>query len=251
VLRVEIQDPIGIIEVDREDKANALNAATWAAIENAVEELDANRQIIGVVVTGKGDRFFIAGSDIGELATRDPYENLSGRSQRVATRLENMAVPTVAAINGHALGGGLELALACDFRVASEHALFGQPEVKLGILPGAGGTQRLTRLVGYGRALEMILTGRSISADEALRIGLVNRVSAPGEVRDVAARLLTDISQNGRLAVRLARELLRFAATPISQAGLTLERMASVVAYTDSERERRMTDFLSARTPDP
>jgi len=251
VLRVEIQDQIGIIEVDREDKANALDSANWAAIENAVEELDANRQIIGVVVTAKGDRFFVSGSDIGELATRDPYENLSGRSQRVATRLENMAVPTVAAINGHALGGGLELALACDFRVASEHALFGQPEVKLGILPGAGGTQRLTRLVGYGRALEMIVTGRSISADEALRIGLVNRVAASGEVRDVAARLLTDISENGRLAVRLARELLRFAASPISQAGLTLERMASVVAYTDAERERRMTDFLSARTPDP
>ncbi len=251
MLRVEIQDQIGLIEVDREDKANALDTATWVAIENAVEELDANPQVIGVVVTGKGDRVFIAGSDIGELAARDPYENLSGLSQRVATRLENMSVPTVAAINGHALGGGLELALACDFRVASEHALFGQPEVKLGILPGAGGTQRLTRLVGYGRALEMIVTGQSISADEALRIGLVNRVCRPGEARDVAARLLTGISENGRLAVRLAREVLRFASSPISQAGLTLERMASVVAYSDAERERRMTDFLSGRRSEP
>ncbi len=251
MLRVEIQDRIGVIEVDREDKANALNTATWEAIESAIEELDADRQIIGVVIAGKGDRVFISGSDIRELANRDPNENLSGRSQRVAARLEDMSVPTVAAMNGHALGGGLELALACDFRVASEHAVFGQPEVKLGILPGAGGTQRLTRLVGYGRALEMIVTGRSISADEALRIGLVNRVCAPGEVRGVAFRLLADISENGRVAVRLAREVLRFAASPISPAGFLLERLASVVAYNDPERERRMTDFLGGQRSDP
>jgi enoyl-CoA hydratase len=253
VLRLEIQDRIGVIQVDRVEKANALNTATWVAIEAAVEELDANKEIIGVVLTGTGDRVFIAGSDVEELATRRPTENLAARSQRVATRLENMSVPTVAAINGHALGGGLELALACDFRVASKDAVLGQPEVKLGIIPGAGGTQRLTRLVGYGRALEMIVTGEAISADEALRIGLVNRVCSPGEVHDVAFRLLTAISENGRLAVRLAREVLRFASSPLGQAGFTLERLASVIAYTDPERKRRMTDFLSGKrveTPD-
>lgn len=250
MLRVEIQNGIGVIEVDRVEKANALDTETWMAIEKAIEELDADRQVNGVVLTGAGDRVFIAGSDVAELAARKPYENLSGRSQRVATQLENMSVPTVAAINGHALGGGLELALACDFRVASNHALFGQPEVKLGILPGAGGTQRLTRLVGYGRALEMIVTGQSIPADEALRIGLVNRVCPSSEVHDVAVRLLTDISDNGRLAVRLAREVLRFSANPFSQAGYALERLATVVAYTDAERERRMTSFLAGRRTD-
>ena len=247
MLRVDIKDRIGIIQVDREEKANALDTATWMAIEVALEELDANQQIIGVVLTGTGDHVFIAGSDVEELARREPQESLAGRSQRVATRMENMSVPTVAAINGHALGGGLEIALACDFRVASEDALLGQPEVKLGIIPGAGGTQRLTRLVGYGRALEMIVTGQSIPAEEALRIGLVTRVCPPGEVLDVTFRLLAAISENGRLAVRLAREVLRFAANPLSQAGFSLERLASVVAYSDPERERRMTDFVTRR----
>ena len=247
MLRVEVKDRIGVIQVDRVEKANALDTATWVAIEEAVEKFDADQQLIGVVLTGTGERAFISGSDIDELATRKPYESLAGRSQQVTSRLENMSIPTVAAINGHALGGGLELALACDFRVASELAVLGQPEVKLGIIPGAGGTQRLTRLVGYGRALEMIVTGQSIPADEALRIGLVNRVCPPSEVRDVAFRLITAISENGRLAVRLAREVLRFSASPVSQAGSTLERLASAVAYGDPERKRRMTDFVAGR----
>jgi enoyl-CoA hydratase len=201
-LTIDVSERIATLTVSRPDKLNALDGQTMDELERAIGELEARTDVGGIIVTGAG-RAFVAGADISELATQSPAEALerARKGQRIFSRFEESAKPVLAAVNGFALGGGCELAMACHMRIASEAARFGQPEVKLGLLPGYGGTQRLPRLVGTGRALALLLSGDMIDAQEALRIGLVDRV-VPGESLLAEARaLMGRILQNAPLAL--------------------------------------------------
>src|SRR3712207_35445 len=201
-LTFEVADRIATITVSRPEKLNALNTATIAELGRAIDEARNRDDVGAVLLTGAG-RAFVAGADIGELVSQTPAgaQALALAGQAVFRRFETSPKPTVAVVNGFALGGGCELAMACHVRVASEQAKFGQPEVKLGILPVYGGTQRLPRLVGRGRALQLLLTGEMIDAQEALRIGLVNRVAPAAELMAAAEGMLRQMIANAPLAL--------------------------------------------------
>ncbi len=202
LLTFDVTDRIATITVNRPDKLNALNDAVMDELRTAIAEARRRSDVGAVLLTGAG-RAFVAGADIGELADQTAMEGKARaeRGQRVFRRFETSPKPTLAAVNGFALGGGCELAMACHMRIASDTAKFGQPEVKLGIVPGFGGSQRLPRLVGKGRALQLLLTGEVIDAAEAYRIGLVNRVVPAGELLAAARAMLTTILAQGPLAV--------------------------------------------------
>jgi enoyl-CoA hydratase len=204
----EVRDGVATITVNRPEKLNALNAAVIAELGEAVARVREEPAIQGAILTGAGPKAFVAGADIGEIAAQGPVDGKarSLEGQRVFRSLEGCGKPVIAAVNGFALGGGCELAMACHLRLASEGARFGQPEVKLGIGPGYGGTVRLPRLVGRGRALELLLTGQMIDAQEAFRIGLVNRVVPADRLLAEAEGLLRSILENGPLAVRACLE---------------------------------------------
>ncbi len=202
-LLVELRDQILWITVNRPAKLNALNAATVAELDDAVAAALGQPDVWGMALTGSGDRAFVAGADIAELNALGAVDAraFAERGQRVFARIESSAKPVVAAVNGFALGGGCELAMACHLRVATTNAVFGQPEVKLGLIPGYGGTQRLPRLVGRGRALEILLSGRNVGVIEAENIGLVNRVCEPADLEATVAELFAPILANSPLAV--------------------------------------------------
>jgi enoyl-CoA hydratase len=200
---LEIREPLAVITLNRPKVLNALNAATLRELDTTIAELSARQQIRAILLTGAGEKAFAAGADIHELAKVSAIEGhqLALRGQQIFDRIENCGKPVIACINGFALGGGCELAMACTFRIASENAKFGQPEVKLGIIPGYGGSQRLPRLVGKGAALKLILTGEIIPALEALRIGLVEEVVAPEQLLSRAEQLAQSIAAVAPLAV--------------------------------------------------
>ena len=207
-LLVESRDGVAFVTINRPDKLNALNDATVAEIDAAFAAIAADPATRGVVLTGAGEKAFVAGADIAELATQSPVDGKerSIRGQRVLDRIERLGKPVIAAVNGFALGGGCELAMACHVRIASENAKLGTPEVKLGLMCGYAGTQRLPRLVGKGRALEMLLTGEPIDAAEAWRIGLINRVVKREALLDDAKSLAKKILAAGPIAVRMTIE---------------------------------------------
>jgi enoyl-CoA hydratase len=244
-------DGVAVITISRPDKLNALNAATVARLDDVVRAVQGDDSIRAVVVTGAGEKAFVAGADIAELSRMGPVEgvHVSRAGQATLRLLERMPKPVIAAVNGFALGGGLELALACHIRIASSRAKFGLPEVKLGIIPGYGGTIRLARLVGRGRALELILTGEMIDAAEAFRIGLVNRVEEPGELLAAAHALARKIVVNGPIAVALALESVdRGMSTTLDDAQLLESSLFGLLASTQDMREG-MQAFLEKRTP--
>ena len=248
-IRVEITDGLAVVEINRPDKLNALNADTISELDRAFRGLAANTEVRGAVLTGSGAKAFVAGADISELAKMDSLGGIqvSRQGQDTFRFIERMGKPVIAAVNGFALGGGLELALACHVRIASAKARFGLPEVKLGIIPGYGGTVRLQRLVGRGRALEMILTGEMIDAEEAYRIGLVNRVHAPEELREAALQMLRNMTANGPVAIALALEAVdRAASTSIEDAQVLESNLFGLLASTSDMREG-MQAFLEKR----
>lgn len=209
-LLFDLTDGIATVTVNRPDKLNALNATVIAELDEVAGRIEREAGIRGVILTGAGPKAFVAGADIGEVGGQGATDGQARAraGQRMMRRLEQCGKPVVAAVNGFALGGGCELAMACHIRIASETARFGQPEVKLGIGPGYGGTVRLPRLVGRGRALELLLTGAMIDAQEAWRIGLVNRVVAADQLLADSRRLLGTILENGPLAVRACLDLV-------------------------------------------
>jgi enoyl-CoA hydratase len=223
-LTFDVVDRIATITLNRPDKLNALNDATIAELGMAIDEARMRQDVGGVIVTGAG-RAFVAGADINELATQSPFvaKGRARAGQDVFRRYETCPKPVVAAVNGFALGGGCELAMACHIRIASEHAKFGQPEVKLGVLPGYGGTQRLPRLVGKGRALQLLMTGEMIDAEEAYRIGLVNRVVHAAELLGSAQMLVKQMLANAPLALALCIEAVDKGMGMSLDEGLTLE----------------------------
>ena len=238
-LTVAVADRIATITVNRPDKLNALNDRVIEELGVAIDETRDNGDVAGIILTGAG-RAFVAGADISELEGHGAVsaKALAQRGQDVFRRFETSPKPTVAAVNGFALGGGCELAMSCHMRIASEHAKFGQPEVKLGLLPGYGGTQRLPRLVGKGRALQLLLTGEMIDANEAYRIGLVNRVVPAAELLPATTAMLQTILANGPLAVAHCIETVNAGYDLPLMDALTLEATAfGLLAATEDKRE--------------
>jgi enoyl-CoA hydratase len=248
-LLFDVRDRVATITVNRPDKLNALNDATIGELERAIDEAVERDDVGGVLLTGAGSKAFVAGADIAELAEQGP---LDGRQraldgQRVFTKFERSPKPVIAAVNGYALGGGCELALACHLRLASESARFGLPEVKLGICPGYGGTQRLARLIGKGRALQLILTAEMIDAAEAYRIGLVNRVVPAAELSGAAEGMLRQMLAQGPIAVMLAIDAVNRGLESTLDEGLQIEASHfGLLAATEDMREG-MRAFLEKR----
>ena len=245
------QDGIATLTVNRPHKLNALSTATMGELENAFDRAAGDPAIKALLITGAGEKAFIAGADIGELAATAPAEaqRLSLRGHRILRRLETMQKPSLAAINGFALGGGLELAMACTMRVASTTAKLGQPEVKLGMPAGYGGTQRLPRLVGRGKALELLLTGDPIDAAEAHRIGLVNHVVPADQLLEFSRALLRKVVANAPIAVALTIEAVDTGLDGGVDAGLHFEAACFGVAASTSDRREGTSAFLEKRSP--
>ena len=250
-LLYERKGAIAYVTLNRPKVLNALNRATWQELRTAFEHARDDETVRGVILTGAGDKAFIAGADIGELAhiSAVDAEESSAYGQEVLNLIENLGKPVIAAINGFALGGGCETAMACTIRVAAENAKFGQPEVALGVLPGGGGTQRLPRLIGKGRALQLILTGGMISAQEAYRIGLVNEVVPPAELISRAEAILKQIFANAPVAVKYALESVNKGTESSLTEALSLEAsLFGLCAGTDDKKEGTSA-FLEKRKP--
>src|SRR5438034_11824055 len=245
-LLFEVRDRAAIVTINRPGKLNALNDAVMEDLKRAAEEIASRADIGGAILTGAGPKAFVAGADIADLSKQGPFDGKARalRGQGILRRLETCGKPVVAAINGFALGGGCELAMACHMRIASDTAKFGQPEVKLGIAPGYGGTQRLPRLVGKGRALQLILTGDMIDAQEAYRIGLVNQVVPAGDLLGTAEKTLRGILAMGPLAVRLALEAVDQGLEMTLDEGLLLEANHFGLLAATEDRKVGVTAFL-------
>ena len=248
-LRIERRDAVTLLFVNRPQVMNAINRETLAEIADATRAFISDPGQGALIVTGNGDKAFISGADINELAPLGPAaaEDISRFGQGVVELLETSPKPVIAAVNGFAFGGGCELALACHMRLASENAVMGLPEVKLGIIPGYGGTQRLPRLIGPGRALELILSARSVKADEAERIGLVNRVVPQAQLLDEAIKLALAILKNGPLAVAAALEcVVRGMQLPLDQ-GLRFESGRFGILASSDDMHEGLNAFLEKR----
>ena len=247
----EKKGAIGYVTVNRPKVLNALNTPTWTDIRAAFEAAKADPSVRGVILTGAGDKAFIAGADISELAHVDAFdaEESSRFGQGVLDFIENLGKPVIAAINGFALGGGCETAMACTIRIAAEHAKFGQPEVKLGLLPGGGGTQRLPRLVGKGRALQLILTGETISAQEAYRIGLVNEVVPATNLIARAEAILKQIAANAPIAVKFSLEAANKGLETSQAEGFALEASYFGICAATEDKKEGTSAFLEKRAP--
>jgi enoyl-CoA hydratase len=249
---VEKSAPVAVVTINRPKVLNALNQKTVEEIECAFFDLKNDAGIKAVILTGAGEKAFIAGADINEIATFDATAGaqFAHRGQAVLSLIENLGKPVIAAIGGYALGGGLEIAMACNMRIASSKAKVGQPEINLGIIPGFGGTQRLARLVGEGKAMELTLCGDPVGAEEALRIGLVNQVVAPEELMDAARALAQKICQKSGVVVRYCMEAVHRGLQGTLQEGLNLEADLFGLCCATSDKAEGTQAFLKKRKPD-
>lgn len=247
-VRVERRESVGIVSIDRPEKRNALSPEVLADLADGVEGLDRDRDIHCIVIAGS-DKVFAAGADIGAMVERTFQEVLEASTMPLWQRISSCSTPLIAAVSGFALGGGCELALLCDMIVASETAQFGQPEVTLGIIPGAGGTQRLARVIGKQRAMEMVLTGRRINAQEAHSMGIVNVVASKGDWLEEAVKLAEMIASRPPLAVRLGKQAVLAAEEMPLTAALAHERRLYELAMATEDRVEGMIAFIEKREP--
>jgi len=247
----EKRNSIAYVTINRPKALNALNTSTWKDLRTAFEDVREDAAIRGAILTGAGDKAFIAGADISELAhaTALEAEESSRFGQKVLDLIENLGKPVIAAVNGFALGGGCETAMACTIRIAVETAKFGQPEVKLGLLPGGGGTQRLPRLVGKGRALQLILSGGMISAQEAYRIGLINEIVSSVDLITRAEAILQKIASNAPIAVRFALEAANKGVETSQSESLLLEASYFGLCAATEDKKEGTSAFLEKRAP--
>ena len=247
----ERKGAIAYVTVNRPKVLNALSKATWADLRTAFEAARDDAFVRGVILTGAGNKAFIAGADIGELAHVTAFEaqQSSRFGQEVLDLIENLGKPVIAAVNGFALGGGCETAMACTIRIAVEGAKFGQPEVKLGLLPGGGGTQRLPRLIGKGRALQLILSGEMIGAQEAYRIGLVNEIVAAADLMSRAEAILNAIAANAPIAVKFALDVTNKGLETSQSEGLLLEASYFGLCAATEDKKEGTSAFLEKRAP--
>jgi len=249
MVRTDISEAIATLTIDRPDVKNALNLETVEQVRAALRAIDADPSVGAVIVTGAGESAFVSGADINDIRARGRDEGLAAINSSLFAEIERFPRPTIAAINGFALGGGCELALACDIRIASDTAKFGQPELGLGIIPGAGATQRLPRLIGMGRAKHLILTGEIIDAKQALEIGLVSAVTPPGQLQIRAREMAKKILRQGPLAARLAKLALNASARVDLDSGLLIETLAQALCYSSDDKIEGTTAFLEKRKP--
>ena len=248
-IRVQVDDAgVALLIFDRPETRNAMHLPMNLEIRAALADLAGQGDVRVLILTGAGDRAFVSGADIAELRDRTGEVALAQHNARLCDAIEAFPHPTIAAVRGYALGGGCEVAMACDLRVAGEGARFGQPEVSLGIIPAAGGTWRLPRLVGMGKAKELVFAAAIIDATEAERIGLVNVVTADDLVLDRARTMALAIAANSRLAVQLAKRVMNHGRESGRDAGIGLEAFAQAILYDDDEKKRRMTAFLESRS---
>jgi enoyl-CoA hydratase len=250
-LLVTTEDRVAVITINRPDKRNALSTTVRREIIEALDALRDNDAVRVIVFTGAGEKTFIAGADIAEFAQRTAVEQREAMvGRRIFDEIAAYPKPVIAMINGFALGGGCELALACDVRIAARSARFGQPEIRLGLIPGGGGTQRLPRLIGSGRALRLILSGELIDAAEAHRIGLVDELVDDTELRAHTLELARAIAAHSPLALRLAKAAVASAAETPLAAGLAYERELFITAFASDDRAEGVTAFLEKRQPE-
>jgi enoyl-CoA hydratase len=250
-IRVErdVASGVALITLDRPEVLNALDYQTLGELADALEALDVEESVRCVVITGAGDRAFAAGADIKEMADATPVTMSTANNFARWERIKRVRVPLIAAVKGFALGGGCELAMACDMVVAAEDATFGQPEIKLGIMPGAGGTQRLTRALGKARAMELILTGKNLSAREAYERGLVSQIVAREETLPAALALASEVASMPPLAVRAAKEAVNRAFELSLEAGLEFERRNFFMLFASEDQKEGMAAFVEKRKP--
>lgn len=250
---IEVVENAGVLRltISRPKALNALNSAVLAELERLLGELEQRDDLRAVLITGAGEKSFVAGADITEMKDKTPEEARAFASQALRTikRLETLPVPVVALVNGFCLGGGCELALACDWAVASDNAIFGQPEVLLGVIPGFGGTQRLPRRVGPAMALDLVTTGRKIDAQEALRIGLVNRVMPQAELEAYADELTKQLAGNGPQAVRASKQAVHDGMEQELDSALALETALFAFCFAGEEQKEGMSAFVEKRKP--
>ncbi len=251
LVRAETENGVRILTIDRPDKMNALAAAVREALIDALDAAEADDETRVVVITGAGEKAFVAGADIGEFAGRSPVDQRRAMaSPTLFDRVWDCPKPVIAMINGYCLGGGCELALACDLRIAADTARLGQPEIRLGIIPGGGGTQRLPRLVGYGKALQLILSGEMIDAVTAYEIGLLDEVVPAGELRERTLEIAAPIAAKSPVTLAIAKRAVRLAMeTPLS-AGLEQERDLFALAFSTEDKEEGVAAFLEKRDPE-
>ena len=248
-LYTEVSDGIAVLTINRPEVRNAVNRQVQLDIRAALDAFRTDDDVQLVIVTGAGDKAFVAGADISQVRGYTLHTALASDLQRLYDDVEAFEKPTIAAVNGFALGGGCELAMACDIRIAADTARFGLPETNLSVLPAAGGTQRLARLVGTGRAIELILTGRLIKADEAERIGLVTSVVPSDELLAKAREIAGQITAKGPLAIRLAKLVIRSGMDADQRTGLVVERLAQALLYTTDDKNEGTDAFLNKRSP--
>jgi enoyl-CoA hydratase len=248
---VERRERVAIITINRPEKRNALNIQTRAEGAAILDELRDDDSVRVVIFTGAGDKAFIAGADIAEFAGRTALQQRAIMMERgLFNAIDSFPKPVIAMVNGYCLGGGCELALACDIRIASETASFGQPEINLGIIPGGGGTQRLTRLVGEGKAMEMILTGEIINAQEAFRYGLVNQVVPADNLESRTMEIANRIAEKSPIALRLAKEAVKVASRSNLDEGLRREVDLFAMCFSSEDKDEGVNAFLGKRKPD-
>ena len=248
-LLIDISDHIATITINRPEVRNALDRATVGEIKSAFADLESTDDVSAIILTGAGDQVFVAGADIRQMRERRRADGLAAINSSVFAAVERCPKPTIAAVNGHAMGGGCELALACDLRVAADHAKFGQPEVGLGIIPAAGATQRLPRVIGLGRATQMILTGDPIDARTALEWGLVSAVVPYPGLMAAARQLAGRVIARGPLAVRLAKLALSASSRVDLDSGLLIETLAQAICFESEDKREGTTAFLEKRAP--
>jgi enoyl-CoA hydratase len=248
-IRVDISESIATLTVDRPSVKNALNLETVGEFHHALDELAINEHVGVLIVTGAGETSFVSGADINDIRARTRDDGLAAINSSLFAKVDAFPKPVIAAVNGFALGGGCELALACDIRVASETAKFGQPELGLGIIPGAGATQRLPRIVGLGWAKHLVLSGDIIDAKQALEIGLVTAVMPAGQLQLRARELAKKILRQGPLAARLAKLSLNASARVDLDSGLLIETLAQALCYASEDKLEGTTAFLEKRKP--
>jgi enoyl-CoA hydratase len=249
-INYEKKSSIGYVLINRPNSLNALNRATLDEVCRAMQDARADSAISGVIVTGGGDKAFVAGADIKEMASMSPIQaaDFSRYGQYVFNLIEDLGKPVIAAVQGLALGGGCEFAMACTLRLATPSAKFGQPEVKLGVIPGFGGTQRLPRIVGKGRALRLILTGETIGAAEAYRIGLVDEVVESSQIIARAESILGTIDRNAPMAVRLSIDAVHRGLNASQDSGLAIESALFAVSASTADRAEGMSAFIEKRS---
>lgn len=245
------EDDIAVVSINRPQALNALNTQTLKEIDHAMGALEDDAAVKVIIITGSGDKAFVAGADISEMSQLGPLEasEFGAAGINAFKKIEKNKKPVIAAVNGFALGGGTELAISCDIRIASERAKFGQPEVGLGVMPGFGATQRLPRLVGLGKAKELIFTGDRIDANEALRIGLVQKVVPQEKLMEEAKAMAKKIAANGQIAVRLSKSAMNASVNTDIMTGFSLENRSFAMCFSTEEQKEGMKAFLEKRKP--